>query len=107
MPTKQRLSRKDFVDMSRKSVRRVSGALFSLSITPLSEGSAARAAIVVSKKVSPKAAARNLLRRRSREVLRPLISRIGRSVALVFHAKAAARDASFAEIKTEIARLIA
>lgn len=83
--------------------KRVHGALFSLSVSPSATG-AAQVACVVSKKVSPKATVRNLVKRRCREAARACALP---SHALVFTAKAAAAKATYAAVKADVQALVA
>ena len=53
-----------------------------------------------------KAVARNLVKRRIREVLRPLVSQIRPGYDLVVVARAPSRDASFQELSTALQALI-
>ena len=103
MPKKHRLSRADFTALSARS-RRISGGLFSLSIAPSPLGT--KVACVVSKKVSPKAVVRNLVKRRARAILREALKNFDKPLLLSFHAKTAARDASYAEIDSDVRRLL-
>jgi ribonuclease P protein component len=106
MPKKQRISRSDFASLPKKA-RRNAGNYFSVSVSELPASSKVRATCVISKKVIQKAHDRNLVKRRCREAVRPLLPSITRPLALVFYAKKSARDASFAEIKDDIASMIA
>lgn len=106
MPKKHRLSRADFVRISRGAGQRVHGTYFSLTATTLPPGNAVKAACVVSKKISKRAIDRNKIERRVREVLRPLIARIAGPHVLVFYAKREATAASYAEIERDIQKLI-
>jgi len=103
MKTTRRISGADF--RSLRPARRINGALFSLSITPISQPSP-KYACVVSKKVSTKAVDRNLIKRRCRSVLQSELKHSVEPVALVLQAKRAAAQASFADIKHEIKTLL-
>jgi len=115
-----------------KPIRRVHGRLFSLLVGELPSGHA-RCACVVSKKASARAVVRNSIKRRCREVLRKQCSNIKKSLTddvgrakckssafafpsrgarnpagftLVFHAKASAAGASYADIAEDVHTLI-
>ena len=85
-----------------KPQKRIHGALFSLSIGPSEQLSAA---CVVSKKVSSKAVVRNRVKRRARaayaKLLRPL-----REGAYLFYAKASAAEAPYREIEADMSALL-
>src|SRR3989338_9429348 len=105
MPKKSRLSRADFIKLPRSS-RRVHGNFFSLVAIPAEYTPGPRAACVVSKKIAVRAVDRNKIERRCREALRPHMSQIKKSIALIFHAKREARDASYAEIVRDVEKLL-
>ena len=105
MPKKYRLSRAEFIRLPRAG-RRVHGNYFSLTLTPLSDGSGIKAACVVSKKVSARAVDRNRIERRCRETLRPLLPHIQKPTALIFHAKREALAASSEEMQQDIQKLL-
>ena len=65
-----------------------------------------KCACVVSKKVSPKAVERNLIKRRCREAARALILKRNEALALVFYAKREARGAAFENIRKDTASLL-
>jgi ribonuclease P protein component len=106
MPKKYRLSRADFSALALTKRRRVSGEYFFLTTAPLPALRASKAACIVSKKVAPRAPARNAIKRRCRAVVRPLLASLKRPRALVFHAKREAAAASFAELKRDIVKLV-
>src|SRR4051812_13708290 len=97
----QRLSRADFKDLDPKS--RISGSLFILTTGP-SGLATNKYACIVSKKVSSKATERNTIKRRCRAALRLLQAPRGKM--FVFTAKSSSRDATYAEIKADVARLL-
>src|SRR5438045_3350852 len=99
MPKKNRLSHAEII--ARSPARRIHGALFLLSYSPLPAGPT-KTSCVVSKKVALKAHDRNLLKRRCREVLRLHLTTLNRPYALVLHAKKQAHGASFAQIREDI-----
>lgn len=97
-----RLSTADFKTF--RPARRAYAARTTLSIAPSIDGRV-RAAFVVSKKVSAKAAVRNRVKRRLREALRSLPVPT-RALTLVFTAKRSAADASYADIATDVQELV-
>lgn len=99
--------RADFSALRRGVSRRVSGEYFFLTATRFPEEESTKVACVVSKKVSAHANVRNLIKRRCRNVLRPLLSVIKEPRALVFHAKREAAHVSFADLKRDIEKLVA
>ena len=102
MPHKHRLTG---VEMrTTRSARRMSGALFSVSVAP--GGKTARFGVVVSKKVAAKAVDRNLIKRRWRASLLKHLS-VAPAGAYVFVAKRDAAVASFADIRDDVAALVA
>lgn len=88
-------------------MRRFSGEYFSLTMGERTAGVTTRMACVVSKKVAVRANARNLIKRRCRNIVRPHLSSLGRAHTLVFQAKREAAKASFAELKRDILKLLA
>lgn len=101
MPKRSRLTRKDHV--AHSPARRVHGAYSSLSYAAGS--GAAKFACVVSKKVAAKAFARNLMKRRCREICRSEANALPGGVYIVT-AKRAAATATFADLKADIERLL-
>lgn len=83
--------------------KRLNSALFSVSVSGIPHARAL-AACSVSKKVSPKATVRNLVKRRMRSILSQLTLPHG---AFVFTAKRQSADASFAETKQDLESLVA
>jgi ribonuclease P protein component len=106
MPKKYRLSRADFIALPRANSRRLHGAYFSLTVTPLSPESGVKTACVVSKKTAARAADRNKIERRCRESLRPILARINTPAALIFYGKREAVQASFGDIQKDINALL-
>ncbi|MBI5470501.1 ribonuclease P protein component [Candidatus Kaiserbacteria bacterium] len=109
MPRENSLKRADFLKMNAARPRREYGAFFSLSIGPSAGGGSAsggKFAVVVSKKVSPKAVVRNLIKRRTRDALRHKLKNFDKPLLLAFHAKPAARDAAFDDIARDIHALL-
>ena len=103
MKAGHRLSSADFRRL--RPSRRLSGEFFSLSIAS-SEGRALKWACVVSKKVSARAVVRNRVKRLCRSALQPLLKNRSEPLALVFHAKRPAAEASFADIQRDVERLL-
>lgn len=99
MPAAHRLTVADL--RAFRPARRIHGAYFSLAVAP---APAVKAAFVVSKKIAPRAVTRNLVKRRSRASLSPLIARLA-PAHYVFYAKKEAVAASFSEIKNDIGKL--
>ena len=102
MTAGRRLSSADFRTL--RPSKRVQGTLFSLSIAVREAGAAW--AVVVSKKVSRKAVARNLVKRRSRSVLARELKKFDEPRALILTAKRGAAEATFAETKKDIETLL-
>lgn len=99
-----RLSAADFKTL--RPERRLSSPFFSLSVA--ASGSGLRWACVVSKKAAAHAVDRNRIKRRARAILRGTLRTAGDPpVALVFHAKRAAAEAGFPELKKDLEGLIA
>ena len=84
----------------------MSGALFSLSVSPLRGESVPRWACVVSKKVAAKAIQRNRIKRQCRESVRARAGGVPEPLALIFRAKKEAVRATFAELDHDIRSLI-
>lgn len=107
MPRKRSLARTDFLRLAGARARRFHGALFSLSVSGLPSGvRGPKYACVVSKKVSPKAVERNLLKRWCREAVRTLVLQRVEPLALIFYAKREARGATFADIRKDTTSLL-
>jgi ribonuclease P protein component len=100
MPKRSRLTGAELRRIS--GARRIHGALFSVALSPSSGGP--KATVTVSKKVSPRAVDRNLVKRRAKAALAPLLKRLP-SGAYVFSARPAAREASYAALKADIESL--
>ena len=103
MSKKDRLTRADF--KSFRAIRREHGTLFTLSIGPVTTKT--KYACVVSKKVSLKATERNAVKRRCRAALSAALAKAPAPHTLIFHAKPAARSASFRMIAEEVGQLLA
>jgi ribonuclease P protein component len=101
MPKKNRLTGAEI--RKARPTRRVSGALFSLSVSP--GGAGVRFACVVSKKVSMKAVVRNLVKRRSRAAWLKVAGRVPAGVYLL-HAKRESASALYADIEKDIKGLV-
>ena len=70
------------------------------------KGPGAKCAAVASKKVAQKAAERNKIKRRCRAILSKRMMNIQKPVALVFYAKADAKNAKFSAIESDIEALL-
>ena len=107
MPQRKSLARSDFARIAAARFRREHGALFSLSYGTFPDlYGGPKIACVVSKKVAPRAVDRNLIKRRCRAAGREHLKKIPTSAAFVFYAKKGAGEASFTELKREIATLV-
>ncbi len=95
LPKASRLTRADF------SARPVGQRAFSYGTLKLIPG-AARAAVVVSKKISSKAVERNALRRRVYAALRPLKAAGALRGGLIVYPNKKAATASFSELKAAL-----
>ncbi len=102
MPRKHRIVREDF-EVVKKGAR-LHGALFSASVAPLPEGSEAKVTFVVSKKVAAKAVDRNLITRRGRAAIQPLIAMMP-PIMIAFYARKESATASYADIERDIRAL--
>jgi ribonuclease P protein component len=100
MPKRSRLTGAELRRITR--ARRIHGALFSVALSPASGGP--KAAITVSKKVSPRAIDRNLVKRRAKAVLAPLLKQLPAG-AYVFSARPAALEATYAALKADLESL--
>ena len=85
--------------------RRVDGALVSVSFTP-GTWKRPRATCIVSKKVATKATARNLIKRRLREILHEEFLGRPLSGAVIVRTKRAAATAPYASLKKELTSLL-
>lgn len=90
---------------SFRAASRLHGIFFSAAVASQPGDAHARIALVVSKKVSPKAAARNALKRRAREVLRGALPSLP-PVRIIFTAKSRAAEAGLPEVRADIAKLL-
>ncbi len=103
LPKSKRLKTADFKAFSGK-VRRFFSPNISLAVAPNKE-TAGKFAVVVSKKVSGKAAERNLLKRRIFSVIRERkIEKQG--FLAVFYPKKTSLDLSYANLKEEVISLL-
>ena len=100
MPKSTRLTRKHTPLL--RGARRLHSEFFALSVAP---GEHTKASVTVSKKVAAKASERNLIKRRARALLSPQVKELKASLVLMLHAKPAAKDASFDELKRDIRKL--
>lgn len=106
MPARYRLTRADWKLLSGVPSRRVRGRYGVLTITPLSLGKGPLFACVVSKKAARKAHERHLVRRRAREIIRPLMPHIIDRVAIVLYANKEGIEASFDQLARDIRILL-
>lgn len=106
MPTRNRLSHEELAAQPSQGVRRIHGDYASLTVIPLPERRRAGCACIISKKTAVHATARNALRRRVRVALAPLVANDMRPVGLIFTMKRSALDASLAELRLDIERLL-
>lgn len=88
-----------------RGFKRVHGTLFSLSYGMIPERMCAGAACIVSAKIAPRATMRNKIKRRCRAALVPLMQGARSPIVLVFSAKKSASDATFVEVRAEVASL--
>ena len=108
MPKTSRLSRADIVSL--KPLRREHGQFFTLTIgtpRPSAQGGPAlggKFATVVSKKVAIRANKRNLIKRRLRSALRA--AHLSVPYDMIFTAKRAAAEASYADILADVQALM-
>ena len=103
MPKQNRISGAQIRAIS--GARRISGDLFSLSLSPATSGTV-QCACVVSKKVSKLAVKRNLIRRRCRAALQEVIPALAQGV-YIFHAKRESLQAPYADIEADIRKIAA
>ena len=101
-----RLTRADFAAVERSESRRVHGAFFTLSISPLKPETETKYACIVSKKVASKAVERNRIKRLCREATRIGLSSSAQPRALVLHAKRAAKGVSSGELRRDVSVLL-
>jgi ribonuclease P protein component len=101
MPRKNRLTGSEIRRL--KPEKRLISSLFSLSISKAT-GTDPKVTTIVSKKVSAKAVVRNTVKRRMRALLAS--APLPRGLTLVLTAKKPASDASYAEMKVDLAGLI-
>lgn len=95
-----RLTRADFSKVGAK--RREIGRFFTLTASPVQDGT--KFACIVSKKTTPKAHDRNLIRRRARAAFRELAPK--KTALYIFAAKKNVNAAAYNEIRADIASLI-
>lgn len=87
-------------------VQRLHGALFSLAITPLPEGTHSRVGCVISKQVAASAVMRNRTKRLCREAIRPTVQKMEKPYIMAFFAKREASEASFRDISYDVEQLV-
>lgn len=101
MPRKYALTNREIRTV--RPTRRIHGALFSVAVLPL-PSSAAKVAVVVSKKISAKAVERNKIQRRARAALRSVLPQLP-PAGYLFTAKREARTAEYEDVARDIAQL--
>lgn len=84
-----------------KKGRSIRGQLLGLKFTVRKE-QPSRFAFIVSTKVSKKAVVRNKIKRRMREIVRPLLPQLLEPADVTVMAQNAAKDADFAALKQEL-----
>ena len=102
MPKENRLRRREFPLRRGKCV---AGELLSVSVSPSSGSVEPKFTCVVSKKISPRATERNTLKRRCREIFRPLLSH-KQSMIIIVYPKKSALKVPYAELSREAGRLL-
>lgn len=103
MPRKSRLTREDFQRLAVVRSKPYFGRFFTVAMYP-AEGQA-QAAVVVAKKHVRHAHERNTVKRRAREILRPLLSSL-RSGSYIFYAKKQSQGQSFVALQDDILELL-
>lgn len=100
------MTRADFDQLTGLRPKKLHGRLFSLSFArdPLAKD--VKAACVISKKTAARAADRNRIRRRCREILRSGLPLLAKGTILVLYAKKDAVKASFSDMKADIEKLL-
>ena len=88
-----------------RGFKRLHGTYFSLSFGTIAGRLTPGAACVVSTKTARQAVKRNLIKRRCRNALLPLLLKIKTPIVLVWLAKATVSKASFKEIQAEVETL--
>jgi len=109
MPRKNTLTHADFVRVEKAKFRRERGSFFILSYGTLTGrmSQESGSSCVVSKKTAARAVDRNLIKRRCRDAVRQCLPMVPASSILVFYAMKPAKGASFADIKNDVAGLVA
>jgi len=102
MPKENRLRRREFPLHRGK---RIVGELLLLSVSPSVGSVEPKFTCVVSKKISPRATDRNTLKRRCREIFRPLLLR-KQSMVIIVYPKKSALKAPYAELACEAEHLL-
>jgi len=108
MPRKNSLSHADFVRIDMAKFRRERGSYFILSFGILygQKTLGIKASCVVSKKTAPRAVDRNLIKRRWREAMRECLPFLSAPATLIFYAMRPANNASYKDIKKDVAALV-
>jgi len=105
MPSKNRVSRADFMKM--RGFKRVTGTFFTLSWGEILGRRVPGVAVVVSKKVAAQAVTRNSIKRRSRAVLQDMLKKQDSTQVFVLIAKKGSHTALFRDIRADIEGLMA
>lgn len=106
MPRKYRLGTEEIKELSEsKSFKIAHTPHFSLKFQERPEGGS-KFAVVVPKKATKSAVARNKIKRRGRDVIREMIPDLPSPINAVLYAKKGADTITFKETKTEIASLL-
>ena len=102
LPKEKRLSREDFQEMNGKR-RKFDSPLFFLTVTYTST---TKAAMIVAKKVAPKAVQRNALRRTLYRSIEAFLPRFSQTAYVVVKAKPKVAKVSEEEIRGELERVL-
>ena len=105
MPRNNRLTRADFSLLLKAKTRRINGTYFTVSVLKTEGETVSKVSCVVSKKVSTRAVDRNRIKRRVREVVRPLLLDLPQPVLLMIYAKKESLRALFEETREDIATI--
>lgn len=99
MPKQSRLTREDFSTLSKLRPKTYFGRFFTLAVYPAEQN--IKVACVVAKKNIRHATNRNTIKRRVREVVRTLLTRLPAG-SYVFYTKKKANEATFSDIQADI-----
>ncbi len=103
LPKKNRISRKDFPAYKAQGFR-VFSSFFTAVFYKTTQST--KVSVVVSKKTSKTAVARNALRRRFYELFAPFLNTITSPTTAVFYPKAEAQKAKFSDLKIEMEKAL-